>query len=135
VAAEGVEIALTYRPQFAYPSPPPGWQDEEFEYYFDSTNTPALAMPPVNQVPLILQADAEYRIRAFQMSGNTGPLGVRFWSARGDPLSLIQVESDLAYASTVQGGPPVGRLPVPLNDEIICPAGSSILVDLVELNA
>lgn len=120
---------MPYRPQFAYPPPPPGWQDEEFEYYFDSVNTPALAQAPVEGVVLDLQADAEYRIRAFQMSGNTGNLLVRFWTPRGDPLSFVPVENDLAYSGNVV----VGRLPVPLPDEIVCPAGSALRVDLQEL--
>jgi len=122
---------MPYRPQFAYPPPPPGWQDEEFEYYFDSVNTPALAQAPVEGVILELQADAEYRIRAFQMSGNTGNLLVRFWTPRGDVLSIVPVENDLAYSGTLQL--PVGRLPVPLPDEIVCPAGSALKVDLQEL--
>jgi hypothetical protein len=121
---------LTYRPQYAYPPPPPGFVDEEFEYYFDSFNTPSLAIVPSNKVPLQLQQDAEYHIRAFELSGNTGPLLLRFWDANGNQLSQVQVENDLAYAATVSGAPPVGRLPVPLPDEIVCEAGSVILVDL-----
>lgn len=124
---------MPYRPQFAYPPPPPGWRDEEFEYYFDSTDYPALGIVPSNGIVLPLQGDAEFRIRAFQISGNTGNIAVRFWSARGDALSLVPVENDLAYAGTVNGAPPVGRLPVPLNDEIICPAGSALRIDLASI--
>lgn len=122
---------MPYRPQFAYPPPPPGWQDEEFEYHFDSTNTPALAIVPSDQVILPLQADAEYRIRGIQMSGNTGNLVIRLWTPRGDVLSLVPVENDLAYSGTVNA--PTGRLPVPLNDEIVCPAGSVLRIDLADL--
>lgn len=124
---------MPYRPQFAYPPPPPGWVDEEFEYYFDSVDYPALGQVPSNQIVLPLQADAEFRLRAFQISGNTGKLLVRFWTPRGDILSQVPVENDLAYASTVQGVAPVGRLPVPLNDEIVCPAGSAFSIDLASL--
>jgi hypothetical protein len=105
--------------------------DEEFEYYFDSTTYPALAQVPSNQIVLPLQADAEFRIRAFEMSGNTGNLLVRFWDARGNQLSQVPVENDLAYSGEPQGN--VGRLPVPLNDEIICPKGGVLRVDLVDL--
>jgi hypothetical protein len=121
---------LAYRPQFAFPPAPPGFVDEEFEYYFDSVNTPALAQVPSNQVVLPLQSDAEYRIRAFQMSGNTGELAVRFWTPRGAELSQVPIENDLAYAGTINGA---GKLPVPLSDEIVCPPGSSLLVDLQNL--
>lgn len=121
---------MTYRPQYAYPPPPPGWQDEEFEYYFDITNTPALGVIPSYRVPLQLQQDAEYRIRAFEISGNTGKLLLRFWTPDGLQLSQVQIENDLAYAATVNGTAPIGRLPVPLADEIICPKGSAVLVDI-----
>ena len=123
---------MPYRPQFAYPPPPPGWEDQEFEYYFDSTDYPALAIVPSDQIVLPLQSDAEFRLRAFQISGNTGNLLVRFWDARGNQLSQVQVPNTLAYASSVQSQPP-GVLPVPLPDEIICPAGSSLRIDLANL--
>ena len=122
---------MPYRPQYAYPPAPPGWVDEEFEYYFDSLTYPALAQVPSNQIVLPLQADAEYRIRSFQMSGNTGNLLVRFWTPRGDQLSAVPVENDLAYSGTLQA--PTGRLPVPLSDEIVCPAGSALRLDLASL--
>ena len=121
---------MPYRPQYAYPAPPPGWQDEEFEYYFDVGNTPALGVIPSFQVPLQLQQDAEYRIRAFQISGNTGKLLLRFWTPTGEIIDQVPIENDLAYAGTVNGKPPIGRLPVPLPDEIVCPAGSALLVDI-----
>jgi hypothetical protein len=124
---------MPYRPQFAYPPPPPGFEDYEFEYYFDSIDYPALGIVPSNGIVLPLQADAEFRIRGFQISGNTGELLVRFWDALGNPLSQVPVENDLAYAGTVNGLPPVGRLPVPLPDEIICPAGSALRIDLASL--
>jgi len=121
---------MAYRPQFAYPPPPLGWKDEEFEYYWDGVTIPVLLQAPVNQVPLPMQADAEYRIRAFEMSGDTGMLAVRFYTARSEPLSFVPVENDLAYSGVVQGSNPVGRLPVPLNDEIVCPPGAALFVDL-----
>lgn len=124
---------MPYRPQFAYPPPPPGWRDEEFTYYFDSVDYPALGQLPANQVVLPLQADAEYRIRGMQISGNQGNIVARFWDSLGDPIALVPVEVDLAYGSSVQGLPPVGKLPVPLNDEIVCPAGSVLRVDLALL--
>jgi hypothetical protein len=122
---------LPYRPQFSYPPPPEGWVEEEFEYYFDSITYPALAQVPSSQIVLPLQADAEFRIRAFQISGNTGNLLVRFWDALGNQLSQVPVINVLAYSGEPQGD--VGRLPVPLNDELICPKGSSIRLDLEAL--
>lgn len=120
---------MSYRPQYAYPPPPPGWKDEEFEYIFDVADTPALAILPSYRIPLQLQQDAEYRFRAFQISGNTGKLLVRFWSPDGFILSQVQIENDLAYSAAV-GPSPVGKLPVPLPDEIVCPPGAALLIDV-----
>jgi hypothetical protein len=123
---------MPYRPQYAYPAPPPGWHDEEFEYYFDSTNTPALQTIPSNLIPLNLQKDAEYRFRAIQFSGNSANLAVRFWTPDNLQLSQTPIESDLAYAGTLGAPNPVGRLPVPL-DEIVCPAGSQLFIDIAAM--
>jgi hypothetical protein len=124
---------MPYRPQFAYPAPPPGQRDEEFEYYFDSLDDPALAIVPSNLVPLRLQQDAEFRIRAIQISGNVGNLIIRFWTSDGMQISQTLIEADRSYAGGVNGGPPVGKLPVALADEIVCKAGSFISIDLATL--
>ena len=120
---------MPFRPQFAYPPPPPGFEYEEFEYYFDQVNTPALVAVPIRNVPLQLEPDAEYRLRALQISGNTANLVLRLWSPQGDQLSETLFEVDRGYSSVV-GNPPVGRLPVPLADEIVCPPGCTLSVDL-----
>ena len=124
---------MPYRPQYAYEHPPPGWADEEFEYYFDNLNTPALDIIPSSKVPLQLQPDAEFRIRGIQISGNVGNLAIRFWTPSGEQISQCLIEADRAYAGTLNDGPPVGRLPVPLADEIVCPAGAVLLVDIADL--
>lgn len=121
---------MSYRPQYSYPPPPAGWVDEDFVYEFDSINTPALASPPQSKIPLVLQPDAEFHIRGMQISGNTGNLLVRFWSPNGYPLGAVPVECDRAYDSTVNGPSPIGRLPVTLEPEIVCPAGGLLLLDL-----
>lgn len=121
---------MSYRPQFAYPPPPPGWKDEEFEYYFDVNNVPALAIIPSNLIPLPLQQDAEYFIRGIQVSGNTQNLVVRLWTPDGMQLSQTLIEVDRAYSGTLNGSAPVGRLPVPLEPEVPCPSGGTLFIDL-----
>ena len=121
---------MPYRPQYAYPPPPLGYVDEEFEYYFDSTNTPALAHPPQAKIPLQLQPDGEFHLRGIQISGNTGNLVCRFWTPNGWPISACLVEIDRAYSGTVAGPQPIGRLPVALEPEVVCDAGSVILLDI-----
>ena len=121
-----------YRPQYAFDPPPLGWEDEEFEYYYDVTNTPGLGLIPTNQVPLDLQPDAEYHIRGFQISGNVGNLIARFWKG-GTQLSQALLYVDRMYSSSIQGVPPIGVLPVPLEPEILCEPGSQLFVDLALL--
>jgi hypothetical protein len=120
---------MPYRPQSAYAPPPPGWVDEEFTYTFSPDNTPALGQVPVNQVPLQLQPDAEYHIRGIEVSGNAGNIVIRLWKG-GTQLSQTLVPVDRAYSGTVNGNPPVGRLPVPFEPEVLCEAGSQLLIDV-----
>ena len=129
---------MAYRPQSVYPDPPEGWEDTDFVYYFDPVNTPALggglpAGETIQKIPLQLQPDADFYLRGIQISGNTGRLGLTFWTPAGDPISQVTVEADRAYSGTLNGNPPVGRLPVMVEPEIFCPAGSQILLDLTNI--
>ena len=122
---------MSYRPQSAEDPTsvcPPGWVDEEFVYYFDSNNTPGL-VPPCNQIPLQLQPDAEFHLRGIQISSNLGNLVMRLWKGNTQ-LSQALVPVDRAYSSNIQGLPPVGKLPVPVEPEVPCEAGSTLLCDL-----
>ena len=128
---------MPYRPQFIAPPTPPGFRDEEFEYYFDSVNTPGLtaleAGQSVNKVVLQLQNDAEYIWRAIQISGNTGPLCLKFYDPFGNECSAVTVECDTAYDATLQALDPIGRLPVVFEPEVHCPAGGFLEVDILIL--
>lgn len=128
---------IPYVPQFVYPPTPEGYVDEEFEYYFDSTNTPGLdAVTPgsqVNRVVLPLQPDCEFIWRAIEISGNTGPMCLRFYDPFGNELSAVQVENDRSYSAFLQGANPIGRLPVPFEPEIACPKGGFLEVDILVL--
>ena len=126
---------VSYIPQYVTAPTPPGFQDEEFEYYFDSNNTPGLIPlsvgQSINQLTLQLQTDCEFIWRGFQLSGNTGPLCIRFYDPFGNQLSAVLLEADRAYSATEQGANPIGRLPVIFEPEIRCPAGSFIQIDLL----
>jgi hypothetical protein len=126
-----------YRPQYLVDPTPEGFVDEEFEYYFDSNNTPGLqALSPgqqVNKVVLQLQADAEFIWRAIQISGNTGPLCLKFYDPSGRELFAVDVEADRAYSASLQGASPIGRLPVVFEPEIRCPASGFLEVDILIL--
>ena len=79
---------MGYRPQFAYPPPPDGFVDEDFEYVFSAANTPAIAggiLPgqQVLDVSLLLEKGAEYRIRSLEVIDPSGAGGFRFRDANG----------------------------------------------------
>jgi hypothetical protein len=125
---------VSYRPQSAYPDPPEGWKEEDFVYYFDQTNCPALALIPYNQpisrIVLQLEHDAPFKLRAIQISGNAASMFMRLYDPYDNPLSQVLVEADRAYAGNENGPAPIGRLPVVLEPEIPCPAGGYLQVDL-----
>jgi hypothetical protein len=123
---------MSYRPQFAFEPPPPGWEDVDFEYVFSPENTPAMNVPlfpgdTLLNVVLPLEPDAEYRVRSIEfIDPSLGGLGVRFRDAYGVLLSPLPgfVRSS-SYTRTGAA--------VPLEPELVCPAGSVLQVDLKNL--
>jgi len=126
---------MSYRPQFAYPDPPNGWAEEDFIYYFDQANTPALAgltnNNPVLRIPLQLQTDAPFKLRGIQVSGNLGNLYIRLWDTNDNPLSQMLIEVDRSYGGSEQSLNPVGKLPVVFEPEIPCQPGAVLMLDIV----
>jgi hypothetical protein len=118
---------MPYRDQYDFCTPE-GFEDEDFEYVFNFQNTPALAAPIAPgqtslNIPLQLQSDAPYMIRAIQVANPQSVLSIRFRDAFEQFLSDDFVPS-WCYAST-QGDNGAVQEP-----ELPCPAGSVILVDL-----
>ena len=129
---------MSYRPQFAYPAAPEGWEDQEFEYWFDLSNLPAfqIALLPGQEIPNIvlqLQRDAEFRWRAVQVSNPGSFLGLRFRTPDGVYLQddYAPMENFSGFPGAVAGIP--GGEPVALEPEIVCPAGAAILLDAKNL--
>ncbi len=129
------------RPQFAY-STPPGCRDEDFVYFFDGSNTPALNQDVSGQtilnVPLVLEQDAPFYWRGIKL-GLREPsvpsyvlpnLSVQFRDCYENNLSddLVPAtqygfpQNPLAFNSQVLTGPPFV-----LEPEIYCPPGGSML--------
>jgi hypothetical protein len=127
-----------YRPQAAYPPAPPGWQDEDFEYYFDVSSLPAfqIALTPGQEITglvLKLQPDAEFRLRALQVWNPNGALGVRFQTPDGQYFDADYVPASVFWGLPLATGGIPGGVPVAIEPEIVCPAGSALLLDLKNL--
>ena len=124
---------MTYRPQFAYPSPPFGMQDEQFHYSFDGTTIPLLssvnalaAGSQSNDIILPLQADAPFIARTLKIQLGTAAslLWFKLKTPRGDYLQVVPVPLAL-YAGGMDGIAMAGQLFIPLEPEIECPPGSN----------
>lgn len=129
-----------YRPQFGYPPPPAGFEDHQFHYEFDSSNTPILAtsIPATTLQPdiiLPMQSDAMFIARGvkFQQLNVIGQETFYFQlkTPRGDYMQSVPVPIN-CYADVVIGlvSPTTGAaagssVAVPFNDEVECPPGSN----------
>jgi hypothetical protein len=134
---------MSYRPQFAYLPPPPGVREEAFHYSFDSANSDALKLPVAannqsNNIPLQFERDAEFRIRAILVTspkdgGGLQPSTLQLWlkDPWGNYLMDHPIELNTCWSGT--GIDEAGRNPVLLEPEIICPAGSQVVVYLTNI--
>ena len=119
---------MTYRPQYAYPAPPPGWEDETFSYSFDGTTTPLLnvaiaAGAYANNIMLPMEQDCGFLCRAIKIGLATASssLYMELKTPHGDYLSKYVPSSNWNSGT---GLALAGLLPVPLEEQIECPAGS-----------
>ena len=127
---------MTYRPQFAYPPAPEGWEDQDFEYWFDLSNLPAfqVVLTPgqsIEGIALQLERDAEYRWRGLEASDVAGSfLGLRFRTPDGTYMAddYAPVENFNSFPAGVPGLP--GSEPVAFEPEIVCPPGAVVLLDV-----
>lgn len=121
---------MSYRPQYVYPPTPVGFEDEEFHYSFDSTTTPLLAtaittLAQVNDIILPLQADAPFIARGLRITLGTADstLDFKLKTPAGDYMETTFVP--IARYAAGGGLAIAGRLVVPFDTEIECPAGSN----------
>jgi hypothetical protein len=122
---------MSYRPQYAYPLTPAGFEDETFDYSFDQTNTPVLALSilaggEANDIMLPMQADAKFIARGLlilNVAGMGSPINIRLKTPHGDYLATSPVPSLRWASGSIRLGP-TGKVKIPLEPEIECPAGS-----------
>ena len=125
-------VSLLGNPEYAYKKPPAGWQDEDFEYVYDKTNTPMLnpgLLPgqSILNIPLPFERDAVYRVRSIEVLDPSGGwLGMRFRDAWGVRLS----PGDVFVPSAVYTR---SGASVPNDHELFCPSGSVMMVDITNL--
>ena len=125
-----------YRPQFAYPTPSQ-FEDHDFIHYFDQTNTTQLnnalsiaAGATVLGIPLNLQNDAPFTWRGIKINGPSN-FAVRFRDPYGNYMSDDFLPLPLDYGPREPAS--VGSNPVVI-EEVRCPAGSVILVDVKRIS-
>lgn len=124
---------MSYRPQYVF-STPPGFRDEQFHYFFDSSNVPVLglAIPAggrLDNVVLQLQNDAEFILRAVKASVSN--LNMRLRDPFGNDLETS--EAPISNTFTGGGGAVLGRMVVPYEPEIRCPASGFLTLFLRNL--
>ena len=142
---------MSYRPQFAYATPP-GCRDEDFVYYFDGSNVPLLAggIAPgveIDYIPLPLDQDAPFYWRGWKLGGLRnvqGPQGcpavypttyqlpdfrIKLQDCYDNDLmdSMVNAaecgfpQNPVSFLSGLLTGPPI-----PLEPEIYCPRGGRL---------
>jgi hypothetical protein len=128
-----MEGMTTYRPQFVFPAPPPGYEDEQFHYSFDGTNCPLLSsVNPIaaggfaNNIVLLMQSDATFIARCLKIELVTSKslLYFQLKTPRGDYMQSVPVPLGL-YAGHGDGGAISGRSFVSIEGEIEAPPGSN----------
>jgi hypothetical protein len=127
-----------YRPQFAYATPE-GYEDQDFSYSFDFSNTQALATSSgfvtpgliMANVIMTLQPDEVFLWRGWKVVTSDAALTalfIQFRDPQGNYLSPAPVPMvHIAFGSGAKGW---GRATVPIEPEIPCPAGSNVLCNI-----
>lgn len=141
---------MSYRPQFAYATPP-GCRDEDFVYFFDASNVPMLTngISPgveIDYIPLPLDQDAPFYWRGWKVDLLTvfGPHGcpavytvthalpdfrIKLRDCYDNDLSSAMVngsqsgypQNPVVFLNQALTGPPVA-----LEPERICPRGGVV---------
>jgi len=113
-------VDTPYTPLFQKYDPcPPGYEEHWYAQYVE---IPVTASQIISKLPLKIDTDVDFRWRS-QMGSLNYQFQIRLYDPWGNPLSnsLLMAELVLSKAS-----PPV-QWP-----EILCPAGSTPLIDITE---
>jgi len=101
---------------FTYSTPPPGWKDEPYDYYFE---IPATVLQVQNGLPLQMDSDADFYWRGITgFSTGDGLQKVLFRDAWDNQLAADQIVQANAF-----GQAPNCR---PISPEVCCPAYSTL---------
>jgi len=108
---------------FTYSTPPPGWHDEPFDYYFEISAT---ANQPRKEIPIQMDTDADFYWRGVTgfLVGD-GNLSLQWRDAWDNQLS-----DDLIVSANALGVAPNCR---PISPEVCCPAYSTPMLIASEI--
>jgi hypothetical protein len=142
LALIGVPVlgCVDYRPQWFYPTPR-GVREEPFVYFYDIANAAYATLAPSStqeNIPLMIETGSKFMWRGVRLNkdgtthGMPITLLVRFTDPYGNALSSDWVPV-IQYVNP--SGSAAGGLPVPIEPEIDCPAGSGILASFKNADA
>jgi hypothetical protein len=130
--------SMIYRPQFAWGEVP---GEEDFRYYFDASNTPALASTvpagaELANIPLQLQPDAPFVLRAVYMTGIPliGYFSARLKDADGNYLGDRGLLSFLTYFPGINRAT-LNPMLVAFEPSIVCRPGSVLFLYLLNISS
>ncbi len=124
---------VDYRPQWFYPTPR-GVREHAFNYFYDLYTAAYSPLAPAStqeNIPLMIETGSKFMWRGVRLNLGGGANGVpvtllvRFTDPFGNPLSADFVPV-IQYMNP--SGSAAGGLPVPIEPEIECPAGSGLSV-------
>lgn len=114
----------SYIPAWAqYSTPPAGWHDEPFDYFYSISAT---ALQVQNGIPLPMESDADFYWRAIsgRVATGSGLLKLKFNDAFGNQLSsgFVLQDGELGVAPNAR----------PILPEVVCPMYSTLSLDVQE---
>lgn len=128
-------VGASYIPLYnRYSKPPDGWEDWDFELFFEFTIPPNA---PLNDQPLAIPPDADFYWRGIittQLNSSGGDVKIQFRDSFGNTLQGPQALSAVNIGPFQEnvGGIDGGALSAPMFPEVYCPRNSFLWLNMQE---